>query len=232
MKIYGLQKTTLLDFPEKIACTVFTGGCNLRCPFCHNASLVLRFDESPYMTEDDFFLYIEERNKNRMITEGVCITGGEPLLSHGLRDFILRAKDHGLAVKLDTNGTLPSRLRPLIEEGLLDYIAMDIKNSLPKYSLTCGLRVDTECIEESIHLIMNSGITYEFRTTVIKELHTMDDLLSIGEMIHGAEQYYLQSFKDSGDLIGKGMSSWSEDELKRAVSLLTPHAHILGLRGV
>jgi len=232
MKIYGLQKTTLLDFPEKIACTVFTGGCNLRCPFCHNASLVLRFDESPYMTEDDFFLYIEERNKNRMITEGVCITGGEPLLSHGLRDFILRAKDHGLAVKLDTNGTLPSRLRPLIEEGILDYIAMDIKNSLPKYSLTCGLRVDTECIEESIHLIMNSGITYEFRTTVIKELHTMDDLLSIGEMIHGAEQYYLQSFKDSGDLIGKGMSSWSEDELKRAVSLLTPHAHILGLRGV
>ncbi len=231
MKIYGLQKTTLLDFPEKIACTVFTGGCNLRCPFCHNASLVLRFDESPYMTEDDFFLYIEERNKNRMITEGVCITGGEPLLSHGLRDFILRAKDHGLAVKLDTNGTLPSRLRPLIEEGLLDYIAMDIKNSLPKYSLTCGLRVDTEGIEESIHLIMNSGITYEFRTTVVKELHTMDDLLSIGEMIHGAEQYYLQSFKDSGDLIGKGMSSWSEDELKRAVSLLTPHAHILGLRG-
>ena len=169
MIIKGLQKTTLLDFPGKVACTVFTAGCNFRCPFCHNASLVTRPGDVDEISEESFFSYI---NKRKGILDGVCITGGEPLMSHGIEDFIRRIKQTGLLVKLDTNGAYPEKLKALLDEGLIDYVAMDIKNSREKYAMTVGLKEYPEKIEESIKLIMEKAPDYEFRTTVVKELHT------------------------------------------------------------
>jgi len=159
MIIKGLQKTTLLDFPGKVACTVFTGGCNFRCPFCHNASLVLHAGEVDEIPEDEFFSYISKR---KGILDGVCITGGEPLLSHGIENFIRKIKSLGLAVKLDTNGTFPEKLEALLDEGLLDYVAMDIKNSKEKYALTAGVDKYPKAIEKSIELIMKKLPTTNF----------------------------------------------------------------------
>ena len=176
MKISGLQKLTLLDFPGHVACTVFFSGCDLRCPFCHNAPLVTKIDPLDGMEEEEFFDFLEHR---RGILDGVAITGGEPLLRRDIVDFIRRIRGMGYAVKLDTNGTHPDALAELISEGLVDYVAMDIKNSREKYSLTCGVDVDTNAIDESIAIIIGSGIAHEFRTTVVEELHEPSDFAAI-----------------------------------------------------
>ena len=198
MKLGGLMKTTLLDYPGKIACTVFTRGCNFRCPFCHNASLVLtdRYCAEEF-SEADFFSFIEKR---KGILDGVVVSGGEPTLQVGITEFLYKIKQYGFNVKLDTNGALPDTLKEIINRGLVDYIAMDIKNSPSKYSSTSGCDRLSK-IEESVELIMNSNIDYEFRTTTVAELHTADDFYAIGKWIRGADKYFIQPYVDSGDII-------------------------------
>ena len=206
MIIKGFAKLTLLDYPGRVACTVFTGGCNFRCPFCHNASLAIRAREVDTIPESEVFELLKKR---KGILDGVCITGGEPLLfGDELYDFIIEIKKLGYAVKLDTNGSFPERLAALIEAGLVDKVAMDIKNSPEKYALTAGVEnFDIASILKSVELLKSSGVDYEFRTTVVKELHSASDFEAIGKMIEGAKAYFLQSFVDSGDLIGEGLSA-------------------------
>lgn len=212
MKINGFQKLTLLDFPEKVACIVFTAGCNFRCPFCHNASLVTHIDNSNQINEEEILEYLKKR---KGIIEGVCITGGEPLLQPDLEDFVIKVKDLGLAVKLDTNGSSPEKLISLVEKGLLDYVAMDIKNSKEKYSLTAGVEtLNIENIEKSVEFLLQNHIPYEFRTTLVKDLHTPQDIVSIATWISGSKKYFLQNFVDSGDILGEKMAPLSQNELE------------------
>lgn len=201
MKISGLQKLTLLDFPGHIACTVFFAGCDLRCPFCHNSALVTDIDVRDGMDEEEFFRFLEKRHG---ILDGVAVTGGEPLLQAKLENFIARIKSMGFFVKLDTNGTHPDRLSEILSSGNVDYIAMDVKNSRDKYAKTVGVPVDIDKIDESVRVIINSGIDHEFRTTVVSELHEASDFAEIGERLSGAKRYFLQQFLDSGALIGDG----------------------------
>ena len=229
MIIKGLQKTTLLDFPQKVACTIFTGGCNFRCPFCHNASLVISPNDSDSISEDELFDFLKKR---RNILDGVCITGGEPLLQKDIESFIIKIKDMGYAVKLDTNGAYPEKLRDILDKSLVDYVAMDIKNSRDKYSLTCGVSVDTDKISESIAMLVCGNIPYEFRTTVVRELHEPQDIEKIGEWISGAKAYYLQSFIDSGDIIGSNMSCYSPEEMKQILAFARKNIPQAELRGI
>lgn len=229
MLIHGFNKLTLLDYPGRMACTIFTGGCNFRCPFCHNASLVLHPDTEPVIQEDEVISVLKKR-KN--VLEGACITGGEPTLSKDLPLFIKRIKDLGYLVKLDTNGSNPRMIEYLLNCNLIDYIAMDIKNSKEKYALTCGiLDLDLAPIEESIHLIRNSNIQYEFRTTVTKRYHDKDDFISIGKQLNGAKAYYLQAFKDSGDVITEGLTGQNMLELEEIKALSADYFEMVGIRG-
>lgn len=230
MQIHGFNKTTLLDYPGHLAATIFLGGCNYRCPFCHNASLVINPDSQPIIFEEEI---ISTLFKRRHILEGVCITGGEPTLYKDLPDFISKIKDIGLKVKLDTNGQNPDMVVLLVSHGLIDYIAMDIKNSMEKYGDTVGiLNFNTTNIEKSVSYIMSSGIDYEFRTTVVKEFHTKGDFITIGNWIKGANSYYLQSYKDSGDTIFSGLSSYTKQELEEFKDALTPYIKNVQIRGV
>ena len=229
MTIKGLQKTTLLDFPGKVACTVFTAGCNFRCPFCHNASLVTRPDDVDEITEESFFSYI---NKRKGILDGVCITGGEPLLSHGIEDFIRRIKETGLLVKLDTNGAYPEKLSRLLDEGLVDYVAMDVKNSKSKYAMTVGLKDFPAKVEESIRIIMEKAPDYEFRTTVVRELHEAQDIVDITNWISGARRYFLQTYVDSGDILCEGFSAYSASEMLEMLDISRKILPCATLRGI
>ena len=228
MLIKGLQKLTLLDFPDKIACTVFTFGCNFRCPFCHNASLVLanRADDFT-ISEEEFFSFLQKR---RGILEGVCITGGEPTLQPDLPDFIRRIRALGYAVKLDTNGYRPDVLKALVAEGLLDYVAMDAKNSLPLYGETVGIPgLNVAPIEESMDFLMAGNIPFEFRTTLVKGLHTPESVADMGRRLAGEERFFLQTFEDSGDLIGAGPSAFDRTETESLLAVLrayVPNAQI------
>lgn len=215
MKIFGFQKMTLLDFPGRVACTVFTGGCNFRCPFCHNASLVTHIDGEEITTEE----ILSYLNKRKGLLDGVCVTGGEPLLQTDLADFLRAVKEMGYAIKLDTNGAYPEKLKALLEEHLVDYVAMDIKNSKEKYALTCGVAVDMQKIEQSVELLKEGRVEYEFRTTLVKELHETEDIMSMAKWLSGTRYWYLQNFVDSGDLIGKNLSAHSEAWVKNAQSL-------------
>ena len=229
MIIKGLQKTTLLDFPSKVACTVFTGGCNFRCPFCHNASLVLTPKDVPEIPEEEFFAFLQKRHG---VLEGVCITGGEPLLQNDIIPFIERIHSMGFAVKLDTNGSFPDKLRDIIERGIIDYVAMDVKNCRDKYALTAGFNGDVDKIFQSIEYIMSCGIPYEFRTTVVKELHTVQDIEKLAREISGARAYYLQGFVDSDDLIGQNYTAHTEDVMRQMLAAATPHVALCQLRGI
>ena len=227
----GLQKLTLLDFPGKVACTLFTKGCNFRCPFCHNASLVVRPEEQRMYDNSEILAFLKKRIG---ILDGVAITGGEPTLMSGLYDFIKSVKDMGYAVKLDTNGTRPDVLKKLVLDGLVDYVAMDIKNSPEKYAYTCGLpqNYDLSKIKESKNFLMEGNIDFEFRTTVAKPFHTEEDFVKIGEWIKGSEKYFLQQFKDSGDIIGKEISSFNESEMEKFLNVLLPFVPNTQLRGL
>lgn len=211
MKFGGLQKLTLLDYPGKMACTVFTSGCNLRCPFCHNAGLVTHID-GDFISQQDLLQFLSTR-KGKL--EGLCLTGGEPLLNKDVAQFLAEVKQMGFSVKLDTNGTNPNLLKQLIDDKLVDYVAMDIKNSKSKYSLTCGVNVNMEDIEKSVHLLKIGQVDYEFRTTVVRQLHEQQDIEDIARWLLGAKAWYLQQFVDSGDLIGQGMSAWDESTMHK-----------------
>ncbi len=208
----GFQKLTLLDFPGKVACTVFTKGCNFYCPFCHNALLVDGGESGEYTEE-----YILDFLKKRYgILDGVCITGGEPLINNDIKEFIKKVKEIGYSIKLDTNGSFPKELKDIVENNLIDYVAMDVKNSIPKYPQTSGCEnLDINLIEESIDFLLGGKVDFEFRTTVVKELHTVSDIQDIGVMIRGADKYFLQNFVDSGHIIGQKLSPVDAETLEK-----------------
>lgn len=228
MKISGLQKLTLLDFPAKMACTVFTYGCNFRCGFCHNALLVTQ-ENSDSISEDEFFAFLKKRQG---ILEGVCISGGEPTLHSELKEFIIKIKAMGYSVKLDTNGSRPDILKELIDEKLIDYVAMDIKNSIEKYSMTCGCETDVSLIKESVSIIINSGIDHEFRTTAVREYHTAEDFEAIALWLEGQSKYFLQHFEDSGNLISDNLSPLSKEEMATLADNIRNKLPNVALRGV
>ena len=230
MRIHGLQKLTLLDYPGKTACTIFTGGCNFRCPFCHNALLVTDIDASNTYEEGEIFKFLSGRTG---LLDGVCITGGEPLMQTDIEEFIRKVKELGYKVKLDTNGTFPEKLDFLVKNKLVDYVAMDIKNSKEKYAKTAGVAsVSVSDIERSIGILMASDIDYEFRTTVVKELHKEEDIVKIAEWIKGAKGYFLQNFEDSGNLIGENLNPVSCDELEKMKALASAFVQNTQTRGI
>ena len=231
MVIKGLQKTTLLDFPGKLACTIFTAGCNFRCPFCHNSSLVVRPGEVDEIPVESFLSYISKRKD---LLDGVAITGGEPLLNPDIDELMRKIRAKGLLIKLDTNGAYPDRLEALLDEGLVDYVAMDIKNSKAKYALTAGLdgSFDISLIERSIDIIMKKAPDYEFRTTVVRELHSPEDLAAISEWITDAKNYFLQKYVDSGDILSEGFSAYSDGEMLDILELVRKKMPQTILRGV
>lgn len=230
MKIEGLQTLTLLDYPGKVACTVFTGGCNLRCPFCHNAQLVLSAQAEPFMENAAFFRFLEKRAR---VLDGVCVTGGEPLLQPDLIPFLETVKSMGFTVKLDTNGFLTERLQETVQSGAVDYVAMDIKNAPARYGETVGVAdFDVTSVQESVAYLMTCGVDYEFRTTVVRELHTAEDLLEIGRWLAGAKRYFLQNFQDSGALLGTGLHAYSEAELTALLQRVQQVLPCAALRGV
>lgn len=230
MNIQGLQKLTLLDYPGHVACTVFLGGCNFRCPFCHNALLVTREDENTGgMTDEEFFSFLKKR---KGILDGVCVTGGEPLLTSEVFDFIRKIKELGYKVKLDTNGSFPEKLRKIVGEGLVDYVAMDIKNTFDKYGITVGIDgYNTDRVRESIDFLKNGELPFEFRTTVVNEFHTLEDFDKIGKMLEGCDKYFLQKFIDSGNLIENGLSEIPKSralEMLEKVKKYIPNAELRG----
>ena len=228
MEIHGFQKLTLLDFPGRTACTVFLAGCNFRCPFCHNSLLVTEKPDA-CMTDADLAAYLKKR---RGLLDGVAITGGEPTLYPELDGLCRMIKELGYQVKLDTNGTNPGKLRALVSDGLVDYVAMDIKNSPEKYDVTAGInKADLEKICESIDFLRSGAVDHEFRTTVAVGLHTADDIRSLGKAFGGDARYYLQNFKESEYTIEKGFAPFSYDgmeELLKAAREYFPNAKIRG----
>lgn len=215
VKIGGLEKTSLLDYPGKISAIIFTYGCNLRCSYCHNPELVIEeFDEKHSVSEEELLKFLE-RKKGKL--DAVVITGGEPLLHADLEKLIIKIRDMGFLIKLDTNGLLPSKLRDLIRKNLLDYIAMDIKYPADDYPIMTGIATVMEKIRDSIRIIMNSGVDYEFRTTYVKGIHTFRSAKYIGQLIQGAKLYYVQNFRD-GKTITQGFdsnNSFTDKELRR-----------------
>ena len=229
MIIHGFQKMTLLDFPTKVACTIFTAACNFRCPFCHNASLVTHLQKDARLEEADILAYLKKRQG---LLDGVCITGGEPTLQDDLPDFICQIKALGYAVKLDTNGSRPDVLAELLAHGLVDYVAMDVKNAPEKYAATVGLAdFDLAPIQKSIELLHAGQVEYEFRTTVTHELHTPDDIEALCRYIAPAPRYFLQPFVDSGDLIGQDLHAPDPEILAQMLERATGILPSAGLRG-
>lgn len=231
MHIHGYSQLTLLDYPGKIACTIFTGSCNLRCPFCHNASLVLHPDSQPPLDGDKIIAHIDSR---RTKLEGICVTGGEPTLQKDLPAFLGKLRSTGLLIKLDTNGTNPDMLEQLINENLVDFVAMDIKASPSNYVRATGLSdFSMDRIFRSTDILMSGRIDYEFRTTVVEGIHTKDDFQYIGKWIKGAKAYYLQQYKNSGDLIApEGLSTPSRETLEEYKEILLPFIPNTVIRGV
>ena len=227
--IKGFQKLTLLDFPGKTACTVVTGGCNLSCPFCHNAGLVTKMD-TEIIPESEVFEHLKKRQG---ILDGIAITGGEPLLQGDIEQVLRKVRELEYAIKLDTNGSFPEKLESIIENGLCDYVAMDIKNSKEKYPETVGIKnFDIRDIEKSVEILKRGNVPFEFRTTVTKNFHTIIDIENIGMWIKGTENYYLQNFVDSGNLIDsndEGVSKEEMNEMLEAVKKYVPNADIRGL---
>lgn len=229
--ISGLQKLSLLDYPGKVACTVFTGGCNFRCPFCHNASLVLPEQLGSDTDEEHVLSYLKKRVG---ILEGVAVTGGEPLLHKNIGDFLVKVRDMGYSIKLDTNGSFPDRLEELIKAGLVDRVAMDIKNSPELYGRTVGVPdFDLTPVERSKELLLKGDTDYEFRTTVVKGLHTAESLTEAAKWISGAKEYYLQQFKDSGNIIDiEGLGPYSDEEMYALRDTVSAYVPVVQVRGV
>ena len=227
MIIGGFQKMTVQDFPGKIACIIFTHGCNFKCPFCHNARLVT--EAADCISEDEILSYL---NKRKGVLDGVVVSGGEPMLQSDLFDFLKKVKDLGLLIKLDTNGCYPNKLKEAIDLGLVDYVAMDIKNCREKYPLTAGTdKLCLEDVEKSVKILMEGWVDYEFRTTVTQELHTPEDFKKIGEWIRGAKRYYIQNFVDSGNIMQEGSSPLDTQGLKALLEAVLPYVKNTSIRG-
>lgn len=230
MQIDGFLKTTLLDYPGKIAATIFFSGCNFMCPFCHNKNLVLSSAASNTYTPDEILTYLKKRAS---ILDGVCISGGEPTLQSNLIPFLTDIKQMGYLIKLDTNGSNPDLLIDLFNRNLLDYVAMDIKHSKEKYPLIVNYpSFDLDAILTSVEFLKSGRIPYEFRTTVVKEFHQKEDFSSIGQWLAGSSQYFLQSYKDSDQVISPGFHAPSTEDFLDYVALLTPYIDIVKLRGI
>ena len=228
MKISGLMKLTLLDYPGKVACTVFLAGCNFRCPFCHNGSLVRGGDLD--ISEDELFTFLARR---KGVLDGVCLTGGEPTLYEEIFDLARKIKALGFSLKLDTNGSNPERLGRFIDEGLCDYAAMDVKSSPEGYAAACGTSVDMKKIKESIAILKTRGIPHEFRTTVVKGLHTKEDVVAAARLVGEGEPYFLQCYKESDDVLApSGLSAFSTDELNDILAAARQFNSSTSLRGV
>ena len=231
MNISGIQKLTLLDYPGKVACTLFTAGCNFRCPFCQNAGLVLpdRLEEAS-ITEDEVMSFLKKRAG---MLDGVAITGGEPLLHTDMPEFLEKIKNLGYKIKLDTNGSNPKLLKEIVNAGLVDRVAMDIKNAPTEYDKTAGCSVDMEKIEESKDFLLTGTCDYEFRTTVVKGIHTKESLIAAAKWISGAKEYYLQQFKDSGNLIAPdAFEPFDENEMHELADAVRPFVPTVEVRGV
>lgn len=230
MRILGLQKLSLLDFPGKVAATVFTGGCDLRCPFCHNAPLVLPGRGTSALDAGGVLDFLASR---RGLLDGVVLSGGEPLLQPDAADFLAEVKAMGFAVKLDTNGCHPDALADILDRRLADYVAMDIKNSLEKYPWTVGVPgFDTAPVERSARLLMEGPADYEFRTTLVRPFHEVGDMETIGRWLRGARRYYLQAFVDSGDLVGGGCAPFTPEEMEGFLQAARPFFQSVALRGL
>ena len=229
MDIFGLEKLSLVDYDGKVAATVFTGGCNFRCPFCHNSPRVLEFKALPTISDKEIFSFLEKR---RGILEGVCITGGEPTLNPDLPSFAEKIKNLGYAVKLDTNGTNPEAVRSLFVSGIIDYFAVDIKNDKDNYAKIIGLNdFDTKNVEKTVEFLMTSGAKYEFRTTLINEFHSIDNIKRIGEWINGAEKYFMQKFKSGENCIKDGLSPVPAETARTFAEIIKPFVKQVSLRG-
>lgn len=230
---FGLQKMTLLDFPGKIACTVFTSGCTFRCPFCHNGSLVRAGAGDGAMTQEELLAFLRRRCG---VLEGVCVTGGEPLMHGELFEFLKEVRALGYPVKLDTNGSFPSRLKEAVEKDLVSYVAMDIKNTPEKYAVTAGCSGAglLDSVRESVDFLLKSGADFEFRTTVVKGFHEVKDFSAIGAWISGCKRYFLQKYVDSGDVLGDTarMGALSDDEMQQCLEAVRPYVPDAELRGV
>ncbi|MCR5809165.1 MAG: anaerobic ribonucleoside-triphosphate reductase activating protein [Clostridiales bacterium] len=229
MEINGIQKLTLLDYPGKVACTVFLAGCDLRCPFCHNSELWS--SKAPaVMTDEELYAFLKKR---RGMLDGVAFTGGEPTLREDLEEVIRNVRALGYSVKLDSNGAHPEKLRRLVESGLVDYVAMDVKNDPARYAETCGKKeMDLSPIAESIDLLLHGSVDYEFRTTVVRELHDETSFINIGRMIRGAKRYFLQPFADRDTVLFAGFTAPSPAEMEKYLEAVKPfvmHAEIRGM---
>ena len=229
VEIQGLQKMTLLDWPGRVACTVFLGGCNLRCPFCHNSGLL----EGPMpalMDDGELTAFLRGR---RGLLDGVCVTGGEPLLQPGLPPLLERIKELGYPVKLDTNGSDPGRLAALWERGLVDYVAMDVKNSPERYPETVGVPgLDLTPVRDSVAWLLEGHVEYEFRTTAVRQLHDAASFQAIGRWLQGARRYYIQNFVDRDTVLRAGLSGFEKAELEAFASLVRPFVERVEVRGV
>ena len=229
MKIHGLQKMTLLDYPGHVACTVFLGGCDMRCPFCHNAEL-LDMNAPEVMDDQALLKFLKGRQG---LLDGVAITGGEPMLRKDLPGLLEAIRELGFRIKIDTNGNHPSLLKSIVGSGLADYIAMDIKNSPERYGETIGIpSFDISKVEESICFLMSGPVEYEFRTTVVKEFHDADSFRGIAKLIDGAEKYFLQCFVDRESVPYAGLNAYTKDELDGFADIVRPHVKNVGVRGV
>lgn len=234
MKIAGLQKMTLLDYPGKVACTIFIQGCNFRCPFCHNSDL-LGAGEDVFMTEDELIAFLAKRTG---LLDAVCITGGEPTLSVGLSELIGRIKSLGYLVKLDTNGTRAQVVKALVDAGLVDYVAMDIKNSPASYAQTVGMdRPDMVSIEESIRFLSSCGVDHEFRTTVVEELHSEETIREMGQWLaslvpgNRVKRLFLQRFVDRDSVLFAGLNPPDDEKTAKYIECLEPFAEYIAVRG-
>lgn len=230
LKIFGIQKLTLLDYPGKLASTIFTGGCNFRCPFCHNSDLVFLPENTVELSTVDTLAFL---GKRKGIVDGVCVSGGEPLLHDGLEAYLRKLKDIGYHIKLDTNGSFPQKLAYLVNEGLIDYVAMDIKNSLERYAETIDIpNYDLKPIKDSVEYLKTNVVPYEFRTTIVEEFHTLADIRSIGVWLEGAQNYYLQSFVDGERVIRPGLHAYPKETMEAFQVALNPYIDNVKLRGV
>ncbi|SCX03655.1 pyruvate formate lyase activating enzyme [Lachnospiraceae bacterium YSD2013] len=229
MQIHGFNKTTLLDYPGLVAATIFTGACNFRCPYCHNADLVLNPSSQPIIPEEEILSHLRKR---KGITQGVCITGGEPTLQKDLKDFIKKLKELDLKVKLDSNGYKPEVLKDLVKDNLLDYIAMDVKAPLDEYDVIAGVKLDTSKLKESIDFLIAGDLPFEFRTTVIKDFHTRESFEKISELIKGAKNYYLQGYIDSPNVIQPGLTSYTYEEMQEFLPIFEGKVEHVEIRGV
>lgn len=229
MTINGMQKLTLLDYPGNVACLIFTQGCNFRCPFCHNSGLLDMNNNCEKIDEKEVFKYLEKR---RGLLDGVCISGGEPLLQKDIVDFIRKVKDLGYKVKLDTNGSSPKKLKQLIEDGLIDYVAMDIKNDFLNYNKTAGMCTNIDNIKKSIEIIENSNIEYEFRTTIVKQFHDVGKLEKIIQYIGPNARYYIQNYQDCSSVLQRGLNGFDNEELLNIKNTLGVKYPNLVVRGV